>query len=80
MAIFRDFTASLREPLLDGDRVRFALTDAQGHVRRFDGRLAGTEIVGVVTQGAGTVPFNARRATKDVPPIRGSERVVVPGA
>ena len=80
VAIFRDFTASLREPLLDGDRLRFALTDAQGHVRRFDGRLAGNEITGQVTQGASSVPFSARRATAEVPPIRGSEAVVVPGA
>lgn len=80
VAIFRDFTASLREALLEGDRVRFALTDADGHVRRFDGRLAGGEITGVVDQGARSVPFSARRVSGVVPSVGGSEAVVLPAS
>ena len=74
-AVFRHFTAGLRQPLLSGDRVRFALTDADGHVREFDGRIAGRELVGTVTQGEARVPFSATRTDAAIPPIGGSEPV-----
>ncbi|MDO5692131.1 MAG: methyltransferase domain-containing protein [Pseudomonadota bacterium] len=74
-AVFRDFTASLRQPLLSGDRVRFALTDAEGQLREFDGRIAGRELIGTVTQGEARVPFTATRTDTAIPPIGGSEPV-----
>ena len=75
VAVFRDFTAGLRQPLLAGDRVRFALTDAEGQVREFDGRIAGRELIGTVTQGNDRVPFSATRTDSAIPPIGGSEPV-----
>ena len=77
-AVFRDFTASLRQPLLAGDRVRFALTDAEGQLREFDGRIAGRELIGTVTQGDARVPFRADRTDAAIPPIGGSEPVRPP--
>lgn len=77
-AVFRDFTASLRQPLLVGDRVRFALTDAEGQLREFDGRIAGRELIGTVTQGDARVPFRADRTDAAIPPIGGSEPVRPP--
>ena len=74
-AVFRDFTAGLRQPLLSGDRVRFALTDAEGQLREFDGRIAGRELIGTVTQGDARVPFTATRTDTAIPPIGGSEPV-----
>ena len=75
VAVFRDFTASLRQPLLAGDRVRFALTDAEGRLREFDGRIAGRELIGTVTQGDARVPFSAERTDAAIPPIGGSAPV-----
>ena len=75
VSVFRDFTAGLRQPLLAGDRVRFALTDAEGQVREFDGRIAGRELIGTVTQGNDRVPFSATRTDSAIPPIGGSEPV-----
>ena len=77
-AVFRDFTASLRQPLLAGDRVRFALTDAEGQLREFDGRIAGRELIGTVTQGDARVPFRADRTDAAIPLIGGSEPVRPP--
>ncbi|QTD45661.1 methyltransferase domain-containing protein [Ottowia testudinis] len=74
-AVFRDFTASLRQPLLAGDRVRFALTDAEGHLREFDGRIAGRELIGTVKRGDVREPFHAERTDADIPPIGGSTPV-----
>ena len=75
---FEDFNATLRQPLLAGDRVRFALTDAEGRLREFDGRIDGREFTGTVTQGEARVPFSAARTATAVPPIAGSEPLPVP--
>ncbi|MDO5625388.1 MAG: class I SAM-dependent methyltransferase [Pseudomonadota bacterium] len=68
VASFRDFSASLRQPLLAGEQVRFALTDALGELRQFEGRIHGNEMTGTVTQGNQRVPFSAVREG-EVPPI-----------
>lgn len=78
LARFEDFNATLRQPLLAGDRVRFALTDAEGRLREFDGRIDGREFTGSVTQGQARVPFSAARTATAVPPIAGSEPLPVP--
>ena len=70
-ADFGEFSTSLREPKVVGERMRFALTDADGHLRRFDGAVAGDQISGTVYRGAQRVPFSARRIGA-APPIGGS--------
>ncbi len=72
---FGDFETFVREPKVAGDQVRFDLTDEDGHLRRFTGRVAGDRITGSVYDltggGAVRAPFNARRLGA-APPIEGS--------
>ncbi len=70
---FGDFNALLREARVAGERLSFELTDADGRLRRFVGRIAGDQIQGAVYDlGAGTrTPFSARRSGP-APAIEGS--------
>lgn len=63
---------SVRDARLDGDRLRFAVTDTQGVLRDFDGRIDGNTIRGEVSGPGKTVtPFSASRIGP-APPITGA--------
>ncbi len=63
---------SVRDARLDGDRLRFAITDTQGVLREFDGRINGSTIRGEVSGPGKTVtPFSATRIGA-APPITGA--------
>lgn len=71
---FRDFETTVREPKVAGEQLRFGLTDAHDHLRRFVGQVVGDRISGSVydlTDGGARAPFSARR-TGTAPPIEGS--------
>ncbi|MBK6746950.1 methyltransferase domain-containing protein [Ottowia sp.] len=70
---FKDFETGLREARVAGEQVRFGFIDEAGHLRRFEGRVAGNRIAGTVHDlTAGTrAPFSALR-TGDMPPIEGA--------
>lgn len=59
--VFEDFETTFREPKVAGDRVRFAFTDEEGRLRRFEGRLDGGSLTGTVHDGEQSVPFTATR-------------------
>jgi SAM-dependent methyltransferase len=69
--VFEDFETSFREPKVAGDTVRFAFTDEEGRLRRFDGRIDGDNVTGTVYDGASGAPFTATRIGK-APAIIGS--------
>jgi SAM-dependent methyltransferase len=69
--VFEDFETSFREPKVAGDTVRFAFTDEEGRLRRFDGRIDGDNVAGTVYDGASGAPFTATRIGK-APAIIGS--------
>ena len=69
--VFEDFETSFREPKVAGDTVRFAFTDEEGRLRRFDGRIDGDNVAGTVYDGANGAPFTATRIGK-APAIIGS--------
>lgn len=63
-ARFSDFEALLREARVAGEQVSFGFTDADGHLRRFVGRLAGDAINGSVydfSAGGARSSFSAKR-------------------
>ncbi|MDO5693200.1 MAG: class I SAM-dependent methyltransferase [Pseudomonadota bacterium] len=63
-AAFEDFTALPSDGKLLGERLSFDLTDEDGHLRRFVGRVAGDRIDGSVydfTANGARQPFSARR-------------------
>ncbi len=63
---------TVRDLRLDGDRLRFAITDTAGVLREFDGRIDGAVIRGQVSgPGATTTPFTASRVGP-APPITGA--------
>ena len=65
-------TNTVRDARLDGDRLRFAITDAHGVLREFDGRIDGDAIRGEVgSPGKATTPFTATRIGA-APPITGA--------
>lgn len=72
---FRDFETFVREPKVAGEQVRFDITDEDGHLRRFTGRVAGDTMTGSVYDltggGAVRAPFSARRVGA-APPIEGT--------
>ncbi len=73
--VFRDFETFVREPKVAGEQVRFDITDEDGHLRRFTGRVAGDVMTGSVYDlsggGATRAPFSARRMGA-APPIDGA--------
>ena len=63
-AKFSDFEAQLREARVAGEQVAFGFTDADGHLRRFVGRLEGDAISGAVydfSAGGARSSFSAKR-------------------
>ena len=63
---------TVRNPRLDGDRLRFGITDTRGVLREFDGRIDGDTIRGEVSGPGRTVmPFSAKRIGA-APPITGA--------
>ena len=63
-ALFKDFTALPSDGKLLGERLSFDLTDEDGHLRRFVGRVAGDRMEGSVydfTNNGARQPFSARR-------------------
>lgn len=63
---------TVRDLRLDGDRLRFTITDTAGVLREFDGRIDGGTIHGQVSgPGATTTPFTASRIGP-APPITGA--------
>jgi methylase of polypeptide subunit release factors len=72
--VFKDFETSFREPKVAGERVRFGFTDEDGKLRRFDGKLDGNTLAGMVHDGERSAPFTASRIG-NAPPITGSAQV-----
>lgn len=73
-AVFSEFTALLRDAKVAGERFSFDLTDADGHLRRFVGRIVGDAMEGTVydfSAGGTRAPFSARRSGP-APAIEGS--------
>ena len=73
-ALFKDFTALPSDGKLLGERLSFDLTDEDGHLRRFVGRVAGDRMEGSVydfTNNGARQPFSARRLGA-APPFDGA--------
>ncbi|WP_051236068.1 class I SAM-dependent methyltransferase [Ottowia thiooxydans] len=70
-ARFKDFSTSVRNQKVAGDRVTFSLTDEDGHLRRFEGQVSGDRINGSVFEDNKRAPFTARRVGA-APAIGGS--------
>lgn len=68
---FSGFETTLRQPLMDGARISFAFTDAEGRLREFRGVVAPDRITGEIAGGGS---FMAERVGA-APPIGGSEPV-----
>lgn len=69
--VFNDFSTKVREPKVLGEQVRFAFTDEDGRLRRFEGQVAGDRISGTVFDGSTRAPFTAVRQG-GAPAIAGS--------
>ena len=71
---FAQFETELRAPRVAGDQVRFGFIDADGHLRRFVGKVVDAQMQGMVedlTDGGAATPFTAHRLGS-APPIGGS--------
>lgn len=67
-----ELETTLRQPRLTGDRIAFAFTDPQGHLREFTGVVTADRIRGTVTGPEDSASFTAKRVGA-APPVRGSE-------
>lgn len=82
---FAAMRTTLRAPMLRGDRIQFELTDEQGTLRRFDGRVMGDRIRGTMTSsaraGGRTDVGGSFTATRngEAPPIRTTSTGPTPG-
>lgn len=84
-ARFAALRTTLRAPMLRGDRIRFELTDEQGTLRRFEGRVLGNRILGTTTASAragsrvdASGSFTATRSG-NAPPIHTTSARPTPG-
>ncbi|MBH1965828.1 MAG: class I SAM-dependent methyltransferase [Comamonadaceae bacterium] len=59
--VFKDFSTAVRDQRVAGEKVHFSFTDEDGHLRRFEGQVAGDRITGAVFQDGKQAAFSARR-------------------
>ncbi|HRO58907.1 MAG TPA: methyltransferase domain-containing protein [Burkholderiaceae bacterium] len=59
--VFEHFETGFRDHKVHGERVRFAFTDGDGRLRRFDGLVNGDRIEGDVFDGSERARFSAER-------------------
>ncbi|VFR45284.1 hypothetical protein BER2_4309 [plant metagenome] len=67
-----ELQTTLRQPRLTGDRIAFAFTDPQGHLREFTGVVTADRLRGTVTGPEDSASFTAKRVGA-APPVGGSE-------
>jgi SAM-dependent methyltransferase len=60
-ATFAKTSTTLRHARLQGDAIRFAFTDFDGHVREFSGRVSGERMSGYITGPGGRQRWQATR-------------------